>query len=82
MAKKKKPSDAILKQLRDLAQNDWDKFAELAGIDLSKAAICLQKSKGKSVRAIAQQTGISKSTVERTCKICPENADGTPGTDI
>lgn len=58
------------KHLQELAVTDWNKFIELTGIDTVQVSICLQRKKGKSMRQIAQKTGMPVGTVQRRCKKC------------
>lgn len=63
--------------LRELALTDWEEFMRVSGVDRLQVTICIERKKKKSIRQIANKTGLPKSTVEYKCKKCPTPSDGT-----
>ena len=62
--------------LQELALTDFEQFCGVTGIDLSQGYVCLELSKGKSVRAISIALGLGKKQVENRIKKCPSFRDG------
>ena len=67
-----KPNPILDAKLRELAVLDFDRFCQIAGVDKVQAAICLERTKGRSLQAIAHKMQMPKSTIESRCKKCPK----------
>lgn len=70
----------IDKMLKELALTDWDEFLLVTGLDKVQITICVERKRKKSIRQIAQKTGLPKSTVSDKCKKCPNLSDGKGAT--
>jgi hypothetical protein len=62
---------SVDKELRELALRDWDQFKRITGIDTLRFTICTKRKQGKSLTHIALSTNVSRSKVQRVCKVCP-----------
>lgn len=65
-------TQAIDKQLQEMAMFRWEEFKKITGLDTSNFEICVKRRNGMSIRQIALSTKVSKSRVHRLCGICPE----------
>lgn len=65
-----KKKQKLQQDLLELALTRFDLFCEMTGADMVQAYICLEKKKGKSYGAIAQELGTTRSAVQSRCKTC------------
>jgi hypothetical protein len=64
------------RQLQELAAVDWPAFVRLLGEEnITAAKICVLKSRGKSIRAIAIRLDIAKHKAEYECGKCQKPSD-------
>ena len=63
--------EQIDKELQEMAFNRWEEFKQLTGLDITNFIICNEKKKGKSLNQIAITARVTKSKVQRVCKVCP-----------
>lgn len=54
----------------EMAIQDFEKFCLYAGVNSNQLKVCIEKSKGLSIRRIALKTNIPKSTVKDICDRC------------
>lgn len=50
-------------ELLDMAMQDFEAFCLVAGVDLTRAYVCILKSKGKSYAQIAIMLGVTRDQV-------------------
>lgn len=54
----------------EMAIQDFDKFCLFSGLNIDQLKVCMERSKGLSIRRIALKTNIPKSTVKDICDRC------------
>jgi len=55
------------RKLQELALTNWQEFTKIIQLDREKLYICIQRSKGKTLRQIANELKVTKKKVEYTC---------------
>lgn len=58
------------RQLKEMAERNFEEFVQLTGLDRTQAFVCIQRGKGQSLAMIARMVGVSKQAISKRCKRC------------
>ncbi|TWP31886.1 hypothetical protein ETU08_00055 [Apibacter muscae] len=54
----------------EMAIQDFEQFCKYAGVNIKQLKVCIERSKGYSVRKISMQLNIPRSTVDKIGRKC------------